>query len=160
MSNLYNFENCFLRKKVVNPSVVVLYTHINWLPKASLLELTNDFTKHEKDKLYLFKDQLLRYEYAYSHYLLRKTLIQHCGISHENLYFYFSDEEKPKSNKVKFNLSHSHGYIALIFSKDVEVGIDVQQHQQLDIKDLQAITDSLFSRQEIQRLQTVLYEKG
>lgn len=160
MNNTYNFETCFLRKKVTDPSVIVLYTHINWLPKASLFDLAQEFTKHEKDKLYLFKDQLLRYEYAYTHYLLRQIIIRYCSISYENLKFYFSNDEKPKSNKVKFNLSHSHGYIAFIFSNHVEVGIDIQQHQQLDKKELQAITDSLFSKQEIQQLRTVLYEEG
>ncbi|WP_239739923.1 4'-phosphopantetheinyl transferase superfamily protein [Mammaliicoccus sp. P-M59] len=135
-------------RKLFRPHVLVVYTHLSYLPKISYDKLSLHFTTFEKEKLNLYKDERAKYEYAYSHFLLREIIKNEFHMSYDILTFNFPERDKPFSDKLNFNLSHSHGYLAFIFSRNLDVGIDVQKHVYLSENDLLSITETLFSERD------------
>ncbi|NWK84715.1 4'-phosphopantetheinyl transferase superfamily protein [Staphylococcus sp. GSSP0090] len=142
--NLGQYEYPY--RKLFRPHVLVVYTHLSYLPKMSYDKLSLHFTKFEKERLKLYKDEQAKYEYAYSHFLLREIIKNEFYMSYDTLTFNFSEHGKPFSDDMNFNLSHSHGYLAFIFSRKLDVGIDVQQHVYLSDSDLSSIGGTLFSK--------------
>lgn len=141
--NLGQYEYPY--RKLFRPDVLVVFTHLSYLPKMSYNELSLHFTTFEKERLKLYKDEHAKYEYAYSHFLLREIIKNEFYMLYDTLTFNFSEHDKPFSNDMNFNLSHSHGYLAFIFSRKLDVGIDIQQHLHLSDNDLSSIAGTIFS---------------
>lgn len=150
-----NLGQCeYSYRKLFRPHVLVVYTHLSYLPKMSYDKLSIHFTAFEKERLKLYKDEHAKYEYAYSHFLLREIIKNEFYRSYDTLTFNFSEHDKPFSNDVNFNLSHSHGYLAFIFSRKLDVGIDVQQHVYLNDDNLSSIAEALFSVMDYKLIET------
>lgn len=66
-----------------------------------------------------------------SKYLFNNILTQKYNLDYNNIYF--NDNGKPLINGIYFNISHSHEYVVLAFSKN-NIGIDIEKIREVDIK--------------------------
>ena len=109
--------------------------------------------KFEKDAQY----------YTCARGILRTILGRYLTMEPQNIHFLYNDYGKPylvtekKSNFVQFNLSHSGDLALYVFSKDYEVGIDLEKVKSFD--NLLDIAQQFFSVQEIANLNTVQAER-
>ncbi|GAA0736787.1 4'-phosphopantetheinyl transferase family protein [Clostridium oceanicum] len=123
-----------------------LNRNMNMIVIANICEFRNlgylkrFLTNKEKNKLekFVFEDD--RKRYILSHGLLNYIFSDALGISIKNIKFYLGDKGKPKIKnkyKINYNISHSKELILIGFSKEKEIGIDVEKvYYNIDYKEI------------------------
>ena|ERR1041385_2713119 len=93
--------------------------------------------------------------------LLRNLLAAYLGVNSAKLHFSYGAKGKPfliveGHPQINFNISHSHGRAALVFSRGREVGVDLEYVK--DDFDDELVANRFFSRAEVLALRTVPVE--
>lgn len=115
----------------------ILYTDLNKeFHKTLMDELRYDFPQHFFQKVNRFK----RWQDAQASILGRLLLKKGCGMYDINLNQHqviTNENEKPylKTNKLKFNISHSGNIVVCAISETHEVGIDIELIKHIEISD-------------------------
>lgn len=91
------------------------------------------FEPYLKDyRVILSKEELLRsanQAFVISRALLRMCLASYLNLAPQEVSIFYTEKGKPvlnSSQSLYFNLSHSQGHLAMIFSKEPGVGIDIE----------------------------------
>lgn len=120
-------------------------------------------SKDEQDralKFYFEKDQKT---YIFSRGILRLILGQYIGISPKTINLKYSSYGKPfidplqNKNQLYFNISHTRQHILYAFTKNTEIGIDIE-YLKSDI-DYQSVAKNVFSTYEYQTITKAPLEK-
>jgi 4'-phosphopantetheinyl transferase len=132
-----------------------------WLAKL------DDFSA-DSLKLLLAEDELTRaarfhFETDRNHYVvarawLRKLLAAYLGVSSRELRFSYAEKGKPaleesQRSSLRFNLAHSGGMAIYAFSRDREIGVDLEFIRE-DLAD-EKIAERFFSEREINDLKSL-----
>lgn len=116
-------------------------------------ELLSSSEKEKADRFRFEKDKNC---YVIARGLLRILLSRYLNIKSQKINFRYAEKGKPyleHPSNIKFNLSHSKNYIVLAFTKNIELGIDVE-YAKNNLEILQ-VAESFFSKQEIKALKSV-----
>ena len=107
---------------------------------------------NEQRKVNKYKSKKLRNEQIMSMGLLRVLIAKYTNYSLNEINFLYNEFGKPflspdsKGNKLSFNLSHSGNIAVFVFSRNREVGIDVEKIKELT--DMEGVVDLCFSESE------------
>ncbi|MEM8487946.1 MAG: 4'-phosphopantetheinyl transferase superfamily protein [Bacteroidota bacterium] len=106
---------------------------------------------------YRFEDN--RDEYIIARGLLRHLLGSYLEQAPQSLQFFYNPYGKPAlnlgtgENRLTFNLSHAHGYILYVFTRDREVGIDLERIRPEAAHD--GVAERFFSKREVNTLRAL-----
>ncbi len=98
---------------------------------------------HKSNRFKFEKDRVIN---ILSRGLLRQLSAHYLGIESNNIIFRYGDYGKPDysfTSSIKFNVSHSGKYMVFAFTKDSEIGVDVE-HIKMDF-DVLSIAENFFS---------------
>lgn len=156
MENLWCFKYCSLH---INQEEV----HI-W--KCNVLQNTSELdsywrilTKDEIIKANNFHFEKDKVNYILARGILRNILAFYTKIQPEDIKFCFNKFGKPYLNSaqnvqnLKFNISHSHNNAVYIFTKNIDIGVDIEFSQ--NIPDLEQVAKLFLSNYEYQYLQNL-----
>lgn len=89
----------------------------------------------EHDRYDQFRDRARARDYAAAHLLKRKVLAHYLAEAPAELVFYRDAAGKPylRGEALQFNLSHSHGWVALAVSANLACGVDIESHNAVGI---------------------------
>ena len=90
------------------------------------------FTSEDIDSFNKYKDEQVRKEKIVSTYLKRNVIGE----------YHLGERGKPLSDKIHFNVSHSHGLVMLALSKDYPIGIDLELVRKVNPKLLDSVTNN------------------
>lgn len=110
----------------------------------------------ERQRADRFRFPGLRNDFALSRALLRILLGRYCGCAPADVAFHYGPQGKPSlhpSPIVRFNLTHSGGIAVYAFTRDCDVGIDVEQVRPMP--DLEQLAKRFFSPAEYRELTDV-----
>ena len=130
---------------------VSIEQHVNKLP--DYWELLSSFEKEKANRFRFEKDKNC---YVIARGLLRILLSRYLNLKSQKINFRYAEKGKPylqHPSNIKFNLSHSKNCIVLAFTKNIEIGIDVE-YTKNNLEILQ-VADSFFSKQEIKELKSL-----
>lgn len=116
-------------------------------------ELLSSSEKEKADRFRFEKDKNC---YVIARGLLRILLSRYLNIKSQKINFRYAEKGKPyleHPSNIKFNLSHSKNCIVLAFTKNIELGIDVE-YAKNNLEILQ-VAESFFSKQEIKALKSI-----
>jgi 4'-phosphopantetheinyl transferase len=107
----------------------------------------------ERTKALRYKFRYLQEKYIQAQYHLRYLLGLYLDITPDEVEFILGEHGKPylKNNsggsdfKLQFNISHSKDYSVLAFTKDREIGVDIEK---IDEKSYLELADRFFSKKE------------
>jgi len=108
--------------------------------------------ENERRKSERFRFEILRTRYIKGHYLLRLLLGQYLGIDFYNQEFNLNEYGKPslqkekESNTINFNFSNSENICVYAFTKEGDLGIDIEKIH--DLPDVDQIVERFFSPDE------------
>lgn len=107
------------------PNVEIKYTYISKnLSKYDFYRsLLSSEEKERADRFYFQKD---RDCYTVARGLLKLFLAEYLQIKPENIKFTYNQYGKPFVEGIHFNISHSKDIIVFAFSKDLQLGIDIE----------------------------------
>ena len=86
----------------------------------------------EKAKRYLNEESSL--SYSAGRLLLKKALFENRLPASLLEEIYYSEQGKPSFKAHNFSISHSNGYVVLVFSTNFSVGIDIEKKKTIDLK--------------------------
>lgn len=98
---------------------------------------------------FLFKKD--KHDFVIAHALKREKIADQLNISDPtSIYFENSPSGKPylKGSALHFNISHSHGWVALVISQKSECGIDIESYQNRRLNQLPLLIDKTMSELE------------
>ena len=99
-------------------------------------KLLERLSKAEVERAMRLRAELQRRRFIRSHAACRSLLARYAGIPAEQLEFVQTQTGKPSLREptaLKFNMSHSGGWMALAISRNREIGVDLEMHTgQLD----------------------------
>lgn len=137
--------------------------HFSFAPHHKADRYWNVLTKDEKeraDRFYFDKDRMA---WLFSRGILRTILSQYLGIKPDAIRFQYTSYGKPFLDPLQnpaglhFNVSHTHHCILYAFTKNIDIGIDVE-YLKSDI-DHQGIAKNFFSPYEYQLLTNANHEQ-
>lgn len=107
------------------PTIEIKYIYIseNLSKYTFYRSLLNSEEKQRADRFYFQKD---RDCYTIARGLLRFFLSEYLKVKPENIKFTYNQYGKPFTDGIYFNISHSKDIIIFAFSKEIEVGIDIE----------------------------------
>ncbi|MEW6731152.1 MAG: 4'-phosphopantetheinyl transferase superfamily protein [Acidobacteriota bacterium] len=116
--------------------------------RMKLREILSADEQSRADRFYFERD---RDHFIIGRGVLRTLLGYYLGIKPECLSFHYGPKGKPSltqdyANGLKFNISHSHGMALYGFTKNREIGVDIEQIRA--IEDAEQIAKRFFSPQE------------
>jgi len=127
-------------------------------------EFLGMLTPDEKVKANRFHSAKKRNQFIVAHGLLRVILgCYYINTAPEQLRFFYNSYGKPyitdelNKDKLKFNMSHSHGIVLYAFTSGREVGVDIE-YIRPDIA-YEQIAERFFSQRELTELQSLPQEK-
>jgi len=138
-------------EKLKKDEIIIWRIHLDY-DRFDLINLSKTLSPDEKlrsDKFYFEKD---RSRYVISHGILRELLSFYTGITPKEINFYVNDFGKPyllpdrSTDDIRFNISHSNQGTILAFSKEREIGVDLE-FMKLDFPSVE-IVDRFFSKKE------------
>jgi 4'-phosphopantetheinyl transferase len=91
----------------------------------------------------------LRTDFVLARGLLRALLARSCGAAPAEVRFTYGPQGKPalaNDPRIRFNLSHSGGVAVYAIARDLDLGVDVEQHRPMP--DLESIARRFFSPRE------------
>lgn len=103
----------------------------------------------ERERADRFRFPRLRSDFALSRALLRILLARHTGRAPLDITFRYGPQGKPSlepEQGIRFNLAHSGGLAVYAFTRDRDVGIDIEQARPMP--DLEQIASRFFSTAE------------
>lgn len=155
MTTLVSFERSAVLPKLDAQEIHIWHArwgHLAGTPKATLTALSSD----ERDRADKFRFKEDRDRYATSRAILRNLLGEYLGVSPVKLEFHYGPRGKPYLAEnsgpypIHFNVSHSSELVLLGFSRDQEIGIDLE-HIRSDY-DFEDIARRFLSPSEVARL--------
>jgi 4'-phosphopantetheinyl transferase len=105
--------------------------------------------KYEREKSERFRLELLRTRHIKCHFLTRWLLGQYLGVDFYNQEFNRNEHGKPSlenerdSNSIYFNISNSENICVFAYTKDGDLGVDVEKIH--DLPDMDRIVERFFS---------------
>jgi len=108
--------------------------------------------KAEREKSKRFRLEILRTRYIKGHHLLRTLLGMYLGIDFFDQEFHYNQYGKPSlknekdSNSIYFNLSNSENICVCAFTKDGDVGVDMEKIH--NMTNMDSIVERFFSPSE------------
>jgi 4'-phosphopantetheinyl transferase len=121
--------------------------------------LTDTLSNAEKERAERLHFEHHRRRFTVSRGLLRALLAHYSGMEPHDLAFNYGPNGKPfmadclDTARIRFNLSHSEGYALFAFTRDREVGVDIEYVQAFS--EMEEIAGRFFSPQENLILQTL-----
>lgn len=129
------------------------------LLSSYLKTLSND--EITRSNSFYFKKDKIRYITAKG--ILRNIIGRYTQLKSETIEFVYNRFGKPylitnqNSQKLYFNIAHSHDYVVYAFTKNIDIGVDLELCQ--DISDLEEVAEYFFSCDEYLYLQTLSDKK-
>ncbi len=111
--------------------------------KMALTELIKDLPADMQQRAFRYKIPEAAYQFAVGRNLIRLGLEQ-LGMESQFSKMQFSENEKPFLDGVHFNISHTGGLVVCAFSKEIEIGIDIEKVETKDLNNF----DSFFTDNE------------
>jgi 4'-phosphopantetheinyl transferase len=99
--------------------------------RARIFALTTALHSDEWERANQFRHEKDRFEFVAARAVLKDILSRYLGRDARSLRICYARNGKPKlaDGTLHFNLSHSHGVAAIIVSRNLEVGVDVERIQ-------------------------------
>jgi 4'-phosphopantetheinyl transferase len=124
--------------------------------QLSYLSSLLSFDERRREELY--RVELLYHNFIVVRGWLRKLLGEYLACAPEGIHFQYGENGKPfVDGSLYFNLSHSKGVLLIAFSRDHEVGIDVQYKQV--IREIDKLSLRFFSKQESDEVLSVVGDR-
>lgn len=121
----------FYNKKYVQKIwIVKLSKNTVFTDKVLLKKLPVSFYK--KANRYLNQESSM--SYITGRLLLKKALIQHRVSTSLLEEIHYSEHGKPSFIDHNFSISHSNGYVSLIFGTEFSIGIDIEKKKEIELK--------------------------
>jgi len=126
-----------IEKKLKNVQVLVA----NTLSEANNIELTDliallPFDLQERAKRYMNKRSSINYCFGR---LMLMQAISVLGFDTNKIKeVYYSDNDKPLIDGFSFNISHSEHYVTIAFSRDCQLGFDIENIQKVELKNFKS----------------------
>jgi 4'-phosphopantetheinyl transferase len=128
-----------------------------WTADLDQLKINFDHHKyllpdHEREKAKRFRFEILKTRYIKGHYLLRLLLGQYLGIDFFDQEFHINKYGKPSlkntlaEDSIYFNMSNSENICVYAFTKDGDVGVDMEKIH--DMTNMDSIVERFFSPSE------------
>lgn len=115
----------------VGNEIILLLDSIQNYSDNQFAFFCNILTKEENERVISFQSLTSRKQFILGHYLIRKVLASIIGIAPETLRFGTTVNHKPvlinNPLPVHFNISHSGDLVLLGFSKNQELGVDIEK---------------------------------
>ena len=111
------------------------YDNINNYTKDDYRKMYNSLNQINKNKIDKLKNTRDKKLSILSKYLLKTILSQKYQLDYNNIYN--NENNKPLIKEIYFNISHSHDYVALVFSNN-KVGIDIEKIRKVNINIINA----------------------
>lgn len=132
-----------------------------WTVRLTDLELYRKtligrLSQQEWQRSYGLKSATRRREFLLTRGFVRSVLAEYSGSDPAGLNVIVSDQGKPKllptsgRPPIAFNVSHSHGSVALVLCDGASVGVDIERKRPMS--NARAIADQYFTRSECGRL--------
>jgi len=121
-------------------------------PEAIVDSYYSILSDSEQKKVDKYKFELLRNRQIISMGLLRVLIANYRNFRPNEINFYYNEFGKPfispdsDGNNLSFNSSHSNNIAVFVFSRNREVGIDVEKVKEM--KDMEGVVDLCFSESE------------
>ncbi|HXJ85587.1 MAG TPA: 4'-phosphopantetheinyl transferase superfamily protein [Candidatus Binatia bacterium] len=116
---------------------------------ASYELLSND----EKERALRFRIERTHVDYVLTRGTLRLLLAQYLGTSPHEVHFRYGLHAKPLlegDNRLRFNVSHTHGLAMMAFTRDRAIGVDVENVTRST--DVERLAERFFSQAEREAL--------
>jgi 4'-phosphopantetheinyl transferase len=129
------------------------------LPQDMIHRLTATLSDDEKRRANRFHFEHDRRRFTVGRALLRALLAHYSGIEPDDLQFGYGPNGKPflvdclNTQRLRFNLSHSEGYALFAFTRDREIGVDIEFIQAFS--EMEEFASRFFSNQENRILETL-----
>jgi len=123
-------------------------------PDSCLQTLYETLSKDERDRAERFVFEKDRRRFAACRGILRLLISRYQGVKADNISFIYGNNGKPaldasyNGEALYFNLSHSSDLALYAFTRDNEVGVDVEYMR--DISDMGQIAERIFTAREIE----------
>jgi len=111
--------------------------------KMSLTDLLKDLPNNMQQRAFRYKVPEAAYQFAIGRILIKKGF-ENLGMDDQFENIQFSENEKPFIEEAHFNISHTNGMVICAFSKENEIGIDIEK---IENKNLSPF-DSFFTKNE------------
>ncbi|HET8711601.1 MAG TPA: 4'-phosphopantetheinyl transferase superfamily protein [Spongiibacteraceae bacterium] len=132
----------------------IVCCELSQIGDAQLARYKNLLSAEESARLRNFRSQASAREFLVSRALLRTELAQRAQCAPDALSFTHNEDGKPSlscpPSNWQFNLTHSHGWIALALCEGGSIGIDIESYDRRN--NLPAIAQRFFSAEENQLL--------
>ena len=121
-------------------------------PESVAQKYYSVLSQQEKNQVDKYKIKELRYRYILSKGILRQLLADYLVCEYQEIEFEYNDFGKPgiatssNADDIRFNLSHSGNLAVFSFVKNKNIGIDVEQVQ--EIQDMDGVVNLCFSESE------------
>ena len=117
----------------LDAGIVYVYRLVLDAAPDTLISRREILSLEEQMRADRFKFESKRAEYTLVRAGLRRVLAAHLHTSPSSLTFDVAEHGKPHLlppfGAVRFNVSHSHGLALIALAKDLELGVDVEQHR-------------------------------
>jgi 4'-phosphopantetheinyl transferase len=126
---------------------------------ATLQQLRLVLNDEERGRADRFRFPLHRDQFVIARGALRHLLARFLSIAAGDVVFQYAPKGKPQCKTdpgMRFNLSHSGGMALYAFTRNREVGVDIEQHREM--KDLEAIARRFFAAGEVEDLMSLAPE--
>ena len=150
-----------MTRKLANDCIEIWQADLNEYMFLKFNSYFQVLSKEEKENANSFKMDYHRKCYILSHVILRLLLSKYTGIIPELIEIHKNKYGKPfiKSDKLKFNMSHSKGKLAIAMAS-FEVGIDIEYiNPNFDIYEIIDIALSESEKLNIKKLEFSLQKK-
>lgn len=117
------------------------------LPAKEDLSIWNLLYKKEKVRADAFKNLLAKKEYIYARLLSRFLIRTYRDSLSEEITYNYNSYNKPSSEGIEFNISHSDGLLAIVLHPSSVLGIDIQKEKK--IPNLDRISKNVFNQEEL-----------
>lgn len=144
------WQTCEAVPDLVTNEIHVWKLGLNKFQMEAFWDLLSD---DEKDRANRFMFIEHKQKFVIAHGVLRVLLGEYLETEPNLLEFKTNDHGKPQLNGIKFNLSHSKDMALLAFSKDIELGVDIEFNK--DKIDYLELAQRFFSASEYQQLQQI-----
>lgn len=111
--------------------------------RLPLTDLIKELPADMQQRAFRYKIPEPAYQFAVGRNLIKLGLEQ-LGMEDQFSKIKFSQNEKPFLNDVNFNISHTEGLVVCAFSKEIEIGIDIEKIESKDLNNF----DSFFTKNE------------
>jgi 4'-phosphopantetheinyl transferase len=143
-----------MEQQAIHVWIVEIHQHLD---SQAELRATEALSLAEREKLTRFQIRSGKNQFLQTRYYLRQILARYSGLSACDLQFEASLFGKPSllasTYELKFNLSHSGKYLVIAISKNIELGIDVEES--VDTDTALRLSKYSYSQNERQYLRTI-----